>query len=117
MLDKRLLHRIKSLVGLAILASGLTACAGMRQNSLTDPDETYMQVTKRGRTWCYTRVIKGIPTDEICQRGDYVRYSPEPGSRNVYRPIPPYVMALFGTMEQLDGRGGQISQHVSSYAP
>ena len=92
-------------VALVIMALAVSACA-TRQDKLkaplTEPNETYIQVTQRHKTWCYTRVIEGAPRDEICQQGDFIRYSPEPHPLNVYRPIPSYVLALFGTMSEIE---------------
>ncbi len=104
----------------AICLSGailLSACATKPEAPtapLTQPNESFIQVTKQKSTWCYTRVIEGMPKDEICQKGDFIRYSPEPHPETIYRPIPGYVMALFGTMSAMQA-GMEAGTPKSSY--
>ena len=97
----------------------LAACASMPNGGkapLTEPNETYIQVSERNDLWCYTRVIEGIPRDEICQHGDFIRYSPEPHPLNIYRPIPPYILALFGTMSTLNAEEMKSAYRPTSHS-
>lgn len=88
----------------ASCASGPFALKGMETTSSTTrldlAEQSYVMAEKKPRNWwCYTRVIQGVPADQICQRGDFLRYSPTPGA-NGQAPtlIPVPVLALFETM-------------------
>lgn len=101
-------------LGAAILLSACATKPDRPQAPLTQPNESYIQVTKQKSTWCYTRVIEGLPKDEICQKGDFIRYSPDPHPMTVYRPIPNYVLALFGTMSAMESGTARSSYQSES---
>ena len=89
------------LIGLALTAVGCAdrpLLGSAATKAPLAPNETFIQVNKQGSTFCYTRVIEGAPFDQICQKGDYVRYSDNPDPEEVFQPIPEYIMALFGAM-------------------
>lgn len=98
------MRAVANLLVLGALAIGTSACAyrpfdRQEQPSLVDP-MAYLHVTHRGSTKCYVRIIEGVAEDEICQRGDYVRYSAEPKSRIKDQPVPEYIWALFEAMSE-----------------
>ncbi|WP_146006376.1 hypothetical protein [Cohaesibacter celericrescens] len=119
MSDRNRMRKTATYLVLGIVSVISTGCAngpllGSNKPIVAKPSETYIQIVKKGRTRCFTRVVEGMPYDEICQRGDYLRYSAELDS-NSYTPVPEYVMALFDAMSQTVSTKGKPSPYISSY--
>ncbi|MBB4302071.1 hypothetical protein GGD81_001095 [Rhodobium orientis] len=82
----------------AVLAGCNSRTLFSRQDGFSNQTYLLASSTRRGR--CYTRIVEGLALDQICQRGDYIRYSPKVRNRRLNRPIPPHVIALFETMSE-----------------
>jgi hypothetical protein len=81
-------------------ASGSTTRLDLRENSYILVD------TSARRGTCYTRFVNALPTDQVCQRRNQVRYSPDPQlTAATMKPVPPYVMALFEAMPRPEASG------------
>jgi len=74
----------------SILISGCQVITGDLLDS-----EQFMVVTQKGRTVCYTRMSYGVPFDQVCQKGDVLRYTVDPKVKTIEAGIPNYVIALF----------------------
>lgn len=62
--------------------------------------ETYVLVTRHGRENCYTRIIQSEPANQVCMRGDFIRYSEQASTSFNYKPLPaPALALLFGSSE------------------
>ena len=89
---------------LSACALALAGCTGngtlSRAGGVTT--SSYLLVSSKGRTLCYTRVVRGRPVDQVCQRRNFLRYTQNPMlGRSVPEP-PAAVLALF------DSRGGRV---------
>ena len=72
--------------------------------------DSYMLVSSSRGYRCYTRIIKGSPHDQVCERNKFVRYSPNPELHTKLEPMPNYVAALFET-------NGGDDLLLTSYSP
>ena len=97
--------RKSSLVILALVSSfTLSGCQLIdkyRLKKLGDAQATYMLVTPYRGGQCYTRILKGFPIDQVCERRRKLRYTAEPEIPKFAATIPSYVTVLFET------RGGE----------
>lgn len=84
-----------------VLALSTSGCAMHGANVSATPNYFLAETTGMGD--CFTRVIDGIVYDQICVRGDIVRYSPTVEAGVPEMPV--YVQALFDTIPPSGGIG------------
>lgn len=77
---------------------------------------TYMIAVPVDDGWCYTRVIAGLPLDQICQFGELIRYSPDAPLATSLRPVPGYILGLFDTLASADALRPELQPEASTPA-
>lgn len=86
------------LVMASLLATSAAGCAQISDKRLSDLSlerQVYVLVAQKRKTTCYVRVAEGIAYDEVCAKGNTIRYSPSVGKSVDVEPIPNYVLAVF----------------------
>ena len=82
-----------------VLSMTLVGCqSGISSRISGDPlkrTDSYMLVTPARGGQCFTRIIDGLPHDQVCQRRDFLRYTAEPVVPRYAIEIPPHVVVLF----------------------
>ena len=84
-----------------VLALTTSGCAMRAADTPTTAN--FFLAEKTGLGDCFTRIIEGTVYDQICVKGDIVRYSPTVSAGVPEMPI--YVQALFDTIPPSGGIG------------
>jgi hypothetical protein len=94
--------RTAAAIALSMLAASCAASGSSTRLDLRENSYILVETSPRRGT-CYTRFMNALPTDQVCQRRNQVRYSPDPqlGAATM-KPVPPYVMALFEAMPRAE---------------
>jgi len=82
---------------LSLLVANCSTVPDHKISEISLERQVYVLVTHKRykRQACYTRVSNGTALDEVCTRGDFLRYSPNPSKKSHELTIPATVVAIF----------------------
>ena len=105
---------LKQIIGMMLLALVVSGCSANQktifQSGLAEPEPArYIYYSRYRSDTCYTRVEDGFAIDQICQRGDYLKYTQTPKLDKNFKPMPHFIAAAFIALENPENRGKTIT--------
>ena len=95
--SERAMARLAIICILSLLTANCASVPDHKISEISLERQVFVLIThkKYKRQTCYTRVSNGIALDEVCTKGDFLRYSPNPSPKPHELSIPSTVVAIF----------------------